>query len=98
MPRRQNDQSSFRGAAKREPGISRFRVWSFGSSRNDPIHRMTFMKSHFTGLAVATLLVIGSILPGYAEDTAAPKAPAPPPPNPTPAGNHTQQPTAERAR
>ena len=26
---------SFRGAAKVEPGISRFRVWSFGPSRND---------------------------------------------------------------
>jgi hypothetical protein len=35
------------------------------------------MKSHFTGLAIATLLVIGPTLPGYAED-AAPKAPAAP--------------------
>ena len=35
------------------------------------------MKSHFTGLAVATLIVFGT-LPGYAEDAAAPKAPAAP--------------------
>jgi hypothetical protein len=30
--------TSFRGAPKREPGISRFRVWSFGPSRNDKLH------------------------------------------------------------
>jgi hypothetical protein len=34
------------------------------------------MKSHFTGLAVAALLVIASPLPGHAEDAAAPAAPA----------------------
>ena len=34
------------------------------------------MKSHFTGLTVAALLVIGATLPGYAEDAAAPTAPA----------------------
>jgi hypothetical protein len=32
------------------------------------------MKSHFTGLAFATLLVAASALPGYAEDAAAPAA------------------------
>jgi hypothetical protein len=36
------------------------------------------MKTHFTGLAVAALLVIGPTLPAYAEDAAAPKAPAAP--------------------
>jgi hypothetical protein len=30
-----NHQSVIPGRAKREPGISRFRVWSFGPSRND---------------------------------------------------------------
>jgi len=34
------------------------------------------MKTHFTGLAIAALLVIGPTLPGYAEDAAAPAAPA----------------------
>jgi hypothetical protein len=33
------------------------------------------MKSHLTGFAVAALLVIGPALPGYAQDTTAPKAP-----------------------
>ena len=33
------------------------------------------MKSHFIGLAVATLLVIGFNFPSYAEDAAAPPAP-----------------------
>jgi len=28
-------RSSFRARRRREPGISRFRVWSFGPSRND---------------------------------------------------------------
>jgi hypothetical protein len=48
---------------------------------------ITEMKSHFTGLAVAALLVIAPALPGHAEDTAAPAAPAtanqtePPPPS-----------------
>src|SRR5471032_1815839 len=37
---------------------------------------MTYMKSYFTGVAMAALLVTGSILPSYAEDAAAPKAPA----------------------
>src|SRR5450755_1162439 len=32
------------------------------------------MKSHFTGLAFAALLVAASALPGYAEDAAAPTA------------------------
>jgi hypothetical protein len=36
------------------------------------------MKSHLTGFAVAALLVAGSILPGHAEDTAAPKEPVAP--------------------
>ena len=36
------------------------------------------MKTYFTGLAVAALLVIGATLPGYAEDAAAPAAPAAP--------------------
>jgi hypothetical protein len=35
---------------------------------------MIFMKIHFTGLAIAALLVIGPALPGYAEDAAAPAA------------------------
>jgi hypothetical protein len=39
---------------------------------------MTLMKSHLTGFAVATLLVIGPTLPGYAQDAAAPKAQAAP--------------------
>jgi hypothetical protein len=34
------------------------------------------MKSHFTGLAVAAMLVIAPALPGHAEDAAAPAAPA----------------------
>jgi hypothetical protein len=34
------------------------------------------MKFHFAGLAIAALLVIGPILPGHAEDAAAPKDPA----------------------
>jgi hypothetical protein len=39
---------------------------------------MIDMKPHFTGLAVAALIVIGSSLPGYAEDPAAPATvPAP---------------------
>jgi hypothetical protein len=29
------------GRAKREPGISRFRVWSFGPSRNDGLKAVT---------------------------------------------------------
>jgi hypothetical protein len=37
---------------------------------------MTPMKAHFTGFAVAALLVAGFTLPGYAEDAAAPTAPA----------------------
>lgn len=36
------------------------------------------MKSHFTGLAVAALLVIGPTLPGHAEDAAPAKSPAAP--------------------
>jgi hypothetical protein len=39
---------------------------------------MTLMKSYFTGLAIAALLVTGLTLPGYAEDTAAPAATAAP--------------------
>ncbi len=31
------------------------------------------MKFHFTGLAIAALLIVGPILPGHAEDAAAPK-------------------------
>jgi hypothetical protein len=37
---------------------------------------MTLMKAHFTGLAVAALLVAALTLPGHAEDAAAPTAPA----------------------
>jgi hypothetical protein len=37
---------------------------------------MIAMKTHCTGLAVAALLVIGATHPGYAEDAAAPAAPA----------------------
>src|SRR2546430_997224 len=33
--------SSFRGARQREPGISRFRVWSFGPSRNDAVAELS---------------------------------------------------------
>jgi len=36
------------------------------------------MKAHFTGLAIAALLVIGPTLPGYAEDAGAPAVPAAP--------------------
>jgi zona occludens toxin (predicted ATPase) len=50
------------------------------------------MKSHFTGLAFATLLVAASALPGYAEDAAAPAAP------PAPAANQTEAPPASVAR
>jgi hypothetical protein len=39
---------------------------------------MIFMKPHFTGIAVAALLVIGSSLPSYAEDAVAPPAPSVP--------------------
>jgi hypothetical protein len=38
---------------------------------------MTHMKPHFTGLAAAALLVIGSTLPGRTEDAAEPPASAP---------------------
>jgi hypothetical protein len=31
------DSTVIPGRAKREPGISRFRVWSFGPSRNDEL-------------------------------------------------------------
>jgi hypothetical protein len=56
--------------------------------------RMTLMKAPLTGLALATLLTIGSAFPGYAEDAAVPAAApaakqteAPPPsvPRPSPA-------------
>ena len=51
--------------------------------------RMNEMKSYFTGLAVAALLVTGLTLPGYAEDAvapapAAPQTEAPPPSGPRP--------------
>ena len=52
--------------------------------------KMNEMKSYFTGLAVAALLVTGLTLPGYAEDAVAPTAPAasqteaPPPSVPRP--------------
>jgi hypothetical protein len=59
---------------------------------------MTFMKSHLTGLAAASLLVIGSILPGDAEDTAAPKAPAAPATTQTPAATQTEAPPASVPR
>jgi hypothetical protein len=48
------------------------------------------MKTHLTGLTIAGWLVIASILPGHAEDAAAPEAPAatqpaaPPPSVPRP--------------
>jgi hypothetical protein len=44
---------------------------------------MISMKTYFTGLAVAALLVIGPTFPGYAEDTAAPAAQAAPAATPT---------------
>ncbi len=45
------------------------------------------MKTHFAGLAIAALLVIGPTLPGHAEDAAAtPTAPA------TPAATQTEAP------
>ena len=50
------------------------------------------MKAHFTSLAVAALLVIGPTLPGYAEDAAAPKAPAAPATTQTPAATQTDAP------
>jgi hypothetical protein len=47
---------------------------------------MTFMKAHFTALAVAVLLVVGPTLPGHAEDApAAPPAAAAPAAEPAPA-------------
>src|SRR5258708_8532747 len=54
---------------------------SVGASRDDSVQnqrRMNPMKTQLTGLAVATLLVIGSTLPGYAQDAPAPAAPAAP--------------------
>jgi hypothetical protein len=39
---------------------------------------MIEMKTHFTGLAVAALLIVGSALPSFAEDAAAPSTPAAP--------------------
>jgi hypothetical protein len=39
---------------------------------------MPFMKFHFAGLAIATLLIVGPILPGHAEDAAASKDPVAP--------------------
>ena len=51
------------------------------------------MKSHFTGLAFAALLVAASALPGYAEDAAAPTAaPA------APAAGQTEAPPASVPR
>jgi hypothetical protein len=38
-----------------------------------PGYRMTEMKPHLTGLALAALITIGSALPGSAEDAAPPK-------------------------
>jgi hypothetical protein len=52
---------------------------------------MTEMKTHFTGLAVATLLVLGPTLPGYAED-AAPNAPTAPTTTQPPAATQTEAP------
>jgi hypothetical protein len=40
---------------------------------------MIEMKTHFTGLALAALLTIGSTLPGYTEDAAKPAVSAAPP-------------------
>ena len=48
------------------------------------------MKAHFTGLAVAVLLAIGTTLPGHAEDAAAPKATTAPGAAQTPAATQTQ--------
>jgi hypothetical protein len=47
---------------------------------------MTNMRSYFTGIAVAALLVIGPTFPGYAEDAAPPAASQtePPPSVPRP--------------
>src|SRR6202051_729367 len=50
------------------------------------------MKTHFTGLAVAALLAIGTTLPGHAEDAAAPKAPAAPAAAQTPAATPADAP------
>ena len=38
---------------------------------------MVLIKPHFTGFAVAALLVIGTTVPGFAEDAAAPTAQTP---------------------
>jgi hypothetical protein len=38
---------------------------------------MLVMKSHLAGFAIAVLLVVGSISPGLAEETATPASPAP---------------------
>jgi hypothetical protein len=48
------------------------------------------MKTHFTGLAFAALLVVASALPSYAEDAAVPAAP--------PAANQTEAPPASVPR
>jgi hypothetical protein len=58
---------------------------------------MIDMKPHFTGLAVAALIVIGSNLPGYAEDAAAPTTPAAPATVQTPAAQ-PETPPASVAR
>src|SRR3979411_2228069 len=53
------------GRAKREPGISRFRVWSFGPSRNDGLHLeaqphplTTLFTILFDGVAYGMLLFV----------------------------------------
>jgi hypothetical protein len=50
-----------------------------------PVFRIIAMKTHFTGLAVAALLIIGPPLPGHAEDTTAA-------PTQTPAATPTEAP------
>src|SRR6266436_7317069 len=43
------------GRAKREPGISRFRVWSFGPSRNDELE--ITCSQHLAGIPLMALVL-----------------------------------------
>src|ERR1700736_6793364 len=61
------------GRAKREPGISRFRVWSFGPSRNDGVERafagddaysFNFQTASFADTASRSRRACARVLPG----------------------------------
>ena len=56
--------------------------------------RMIRMKTSLTGAAVAALLVLGSTLPGFAEDPPAPQTPAAQPAPATPPAAQTEAPSS----